>query len=45
MGRKRRKNWTQIVWDGTPSGNVEHVEAHDLKTDEVDHVLERNGDR
>jgi len=40
MGRKRRKNWTQIVWDGTPGGNVEHVEAHDLTTDEVDYVLE-----
>ena len=40
MGRKRRKNWTQVVWDGTPSGNVEHVEEHDLTTDEVDYVLE-----
>ncbi|HEV3079982.1 MAG TPA: hypothetical protein VGY66_09390, partial [Gemmataceae bacterium] len=25
---------------GTPGGNVEHVEAHDLTTDEVDYVLE-----
>ena len=40
MGRKRRKNWTQVVWDGTPGGNVEHVEEHDLTTDEVDYVLE-----
>ncbi len=31
--------WTQIIWDGTPGGNVEHVEAHDLTTDDVDHVL------
>ena len=32
-------NWTYIVWDHTPGGNVEHVEEHDLTTDEVDHVL------
>jgi hypothetical protein len=31
--------WTQIIWDPTPGGNVEHVESHDLTTDEVDHVL------
>jgi uncharacterized DUF497 family protein len=33
-------SWTQIIWDGTPGGNVEHVEAHDLTTEDVDHVLE-----
>jgi uncharacterized DUF497 family protein len=33
-------NWTNIIWDHTPGGNVEHVEAHDLTTLEVDHVLE-----
>lgn len=32
--------WTHIIWDYTPGGNVEHVEAHDLTTDEVDFVLE-----
>jgi hypothetical protein len=32
--------WTRIIWDHTPGGNVEHVEEHDLTTDEVDHVLE-----
>jgi uncharacterized DUF497 family protein len=32
--------WTHIIWDPTPGGNVEHVEAHDLTTDEVDHVLQ-----
>ncbi len=31
--------WSQIVWDPTPGGNVEHIEEHDLLTDEVDHVL------
>ena len=33
-------NWTHIIWDPTPGGNVEHVEEHDLTTDDVDHVLE-----
>lgn len=33
-------NWTQIIWDFTPGGNVEHVEVHDLTTDDVDYVLE-----
>jgi hypothetical protein len=33
-------NWTHILWDPTPGGNVEHVEAHDLTTDDVDFVLE-----
>jgi uncharacterized DUF497 family protein len=32
--------WSQIIWDGTPGGNVEHVEEHDLTTDDVDYVLE-----
>ena len=32
--------WTQIIWDHTAGGNVEHVEQHDLTTDEVDYVLE-----
>ena len=32
--------WTQVIWDPTPGGNVEHVEEHDLTTDEVDFVLE-----
>ncbi len=31
--------WTQIIWDDSPGGNVEHVEEHDLTTDDVDHVL------
>jgi len=33
-------DWTQVIWDDSPGGNVEHVEEHDLTTDEVDHVLE-----
>jgi hypothetical protein len=33
-------HWTQIIWDDLPDGNVEHVEAHDLTTDDVDYVLE-----
>jgi uncharacterized DUF497 family protein len=32
--------WTHIIWDPTPGGNVEHVEEHDLTTDDVDHVLQ-----
>jgi hypothetical protein len=35
-------NWTHIVWDDLPGGNVEHVEEHDLATDDVDHVLENH---
>lgn len=31
--------WSQVVWDPTPGGNVEHVEEHGLTTDEVDDVL------
>ena len=29
----------QILWDPTPGGNVEHIEEHDLTTDDVDYVL------
>ena len=32
--------WTHVIWDPLPGGNVEHVEEHDLTTDDVDHVLE-----
>ena len=32
-------NWTRIVWDPTPGGNVEHIEWHGLEPEEVDHVL------
>ena len=31
--------WTQVIWEPTPAGNVEHVEEHDLTTEDVDHVL------
>jgi uncharacterized DUF497 family protein len=31
-------SWSQIIWDPTPGGNVEHIEEHDLTTDDVDHV-------
>ena len=34
--------WTQIIWDYTPGGNVEHIEEHDLTTDDVDYVLEND---
>lgn len=33
-------DWIQILWDDSPGGNVEHIEEHDLTTDEVDYVLE-----
>jgi uncharacterized DUF497 family protein len=33
-------DWSQIIWDDSPGGNVEHIEKHDLTTDEVDHVLQ-----
>jgi len=33
-------SWTRIIWDPTADGNVEHIEQHDLTTDDVDHVLE-----
>jgi hypothetical protein len=33
-------NWTRVLWDYTAGGNVEHVEEHDLTTDEVECVLE-----
>ena len=32
-------SWSQVIWDPTPGGNVEHIEEHDLTTDDVDHVL------
>jgi hypothetical protein len=32
--------WTHVIWDPLPGGNVEHVEEHDLTTDDVDYVLE-----
>ncbi len=32
--------WTHVIWDDEPGGNVEHVEEHDLTTDDVDFVLE-----
>lgn len=34
------KSWIRVIWDDTPGGNVEHVEEHDLTTDDVDHVLQ-----
>jgi len=33
-------DWSQIIWDYSPGVIVEHVEEHDLTTDEVDHVLQ-----
>ena len=27
--------WTHVLWDPTPGGNVEHIEEHDLATDDV----------
>jgi hypothetical protein len=33
-------DWTHVIWDDLPGGNVEHVEEHDLTTDDVDYVLE-----
>jgi len=38
--RERPMKWNQVIWDETHGGNVEHVEEHDLTTDDVDHVLE-----
>ena len=32
-------NWSQIIWDDTPGGNVEHIEQHGLTV--VDVSLER----
>jgi hypothetical protein len=32
--------WTHVIWDPLPDGNVEHVEQHDLTTDDVENVLE-----
>jgi uncharacterized DUF497 family protein len=39
LERNRPMHWTQILWDPMPDGNVEHVEEHDLTTDEVDYTL------
>src|SRR5689334_7242982 len=33
-------DWSQIIWDLSPGGNVEHIEEHDLTTDDVDQVLQ-----
>jgi hypothetical protein len=33
-------DWAQVIWEDSPGGNVEHIEEHDLTTDEVDHVLQ-----
>jgi hypothetical protein len=32
--------WTRVLWDDSVGGNVDHVEEHDLTTDEVEYVLE-----
>jgi hypothetical protein len=37
--REDYMDWTYIIWDPSPGGNVEHVEEHDLTTDDVDYVL------
>ncbi len=34
--------WTHIIWDPLPGGNVEHVEEHDLTSDDVDYVLQNH---
>lgn len=33
-------NWSRILWDPLPGGNVEHIEGHDLTTDDVEFVLQ-----
>lgn len=33
-------DWVHVIWDPLPGGNVEHVEEHDVTTDDVDYVLE-----
>ena len=35
-------DWSQIIWDDSPGGNVEHVEEHDLTTEDVEHVLQNH---
>jgi hypothetical protein len=35
-------DWSQIIWDPLPGGNVEHIEEHDLTTDDVAHVLQNH---
>jgi hypothetical protein len=34
--------WSHVVWDPMPDGNIEHIEEHDLTTDEVEYVLENH---
>ena len=34
--------WKRIIWDPTAGGNVQHVENHDLTTEDVEHVLENH---
>jgi hypothetical protein len=31
--------WQQIIWNDEPGGNIEHIEAHGLTADDVEHVL------
>jgi hypothetical protein len=31
--------WSQIIWDGSPDGNVEHIDEHGLTVDDIEHVL------
>jgi uncharacterized DUF497 family protein len=42
VGSASSMSWTRIIWDPTTGGNVEHIEQHDLTTDEVDCVLEHH---
>jgi uncharacterized DUF497 family protein len=39
---RSRMRWTYVIWDHTEGGNVGHVEAHDLTTDDVDYVIENH---
>jgi uncharacterized DUF497 family protein len=32
--------WTQVIWDPSPDGNVEHIEEHGLTIEDVEQVLE-----
>jgi uncharacterized DUF497 family protein len=32
--------WSQVIWDSTPGGNVEHVEEHGLTVEDVEYVLD-----
>jgi hypothetical protein len=31
--------WPRIIWNEEPGGNIEHIEAHGLTVDDVEHVL------